>query len=91
MNLLAARIALRPRPLSDVLDLALPFCVANRRPLAVIALATLGPVAAFAAYLRLRAGWCSDIYLVGRKEAGGRQQETGRAAAAPHDPSDRTR
>jgi hypothetical protein len=57
VNLLAARISLRPRPLADVLDLALPFCAANRRPLAVLALLTLGPVAAGAAYLRLRAGW----------------------------------
>jgi hypothetical protein len=57
MNLLAARITLRPRPLADVLDLALPFCAANRRPLAVLSLVTLGPVAAFAAFLRLGAGW----------------------------------
>jgi hypothetical protein len=57
MNLLAARITLRPRPLADVLDLALPFCAANRRPLAVLGLLTLGPVAVFAGFLRLRAGW----------------------------------
>jgi SAM-dependent methyltransferase len=47
--------------------------------------------AIFDSPLRLRAGWCSDIYLVGRKEAGGGQQEAGRAAAAPYDPSNRTR
>jgi hypothetical protein len=57
MNLLAARITLRPRPLSDVLDLALPFCVANRRPLGKLVLATLVPVAALAAFLRFYAGW----------------------------------
>jgi hypothetical protein len=57
MNLLAARITLRPRPLSDVLDLALPFCVANRRPLGLVALVTLTPLAALAAYWRLGAGW----------------------------------
>lgn len=39
MNLLEARVALRPRSMSDVLDLAGPFCTVNRRlmaPLAVL-------------------------------------------------------
>jgi hypothetical protein len=31
MNLLEARVSLRPRAMSDVIDLAGPFCVANRR------------------------------------------------------------
>ena len=31
MNLLEARVALRPRSMSDVIDLAGPFCVTNRR------------------------------------------------------------
>ena len=34
VNLLEARVALRPRSMSDVLDLAGPFCMANRRLLA---------------------------------------------------------
>jgi hypothetical protein len=54
VNLLAARVVLRPRSLADVLDLAVPFCLANRRPLGVLSLVVLGPIAALAGYLRLR-------------------------------------
>jgi hypothetical protein len=57
MNLLAVRIVLRPRSLPDVLDLAVPFCLAAWRPLGKLALGALGPLAALAAWLRLRAGW----------------------------------
>ena len=57
MNLLAARVVLRQRSLADSLDLALPFCLANRRPLGVLALVILGPIAALLAVLRLRAHW----------------------------------
>ena len=59
MNLLAARVVLRPRRLSDVLDLALPLCLANVRPLVALAAGALGPIAALAAALRLRGhcGW----------------------------------
>jgi hypothetical protein len=57
VNLLAARIVLRPRSLSEVLDLAVPFCLAIRRPLARLALVVLGPIAAAAAFLRLWQGW----------------------------------
>lgn len=38
MNLLEARVALRPRTMSDVLDLAGPFCMVNRRLMAPLAL-----------------------------------------------------
>lgn len=37
MNVLEARVALRPRSMSDVLDLAGPFCMVNRRLLAPLA------------------------------------------------------
>jgi hypothetical protein len=57
VNLLAARVVLRQRSLADSLDLALPFCLANKRPLGVLALVVLGPIAALLAVLRLRAHW----------------------------------
>lgn len=57
MNLLAARVVLRQRSLADSLDLALPFCLANKRPLGVLALAILGPIAALLAYLHLARHW----------------------------------
>jgi hypothetical protein len=57
VNLLAARVVLRQRSLADSLDLALPFCLANKRPLGVLALVLLGPIAALLAVLRLRAHW----------------------------------
>jgi len=42
MDLLQARVALRPRSMSDVLDLAGPFCIANRRLLLpLVAVTTL--------------------------------------------------
>jgi hypothetical protein len=50
-------MVLRPRALGDVLDLAVPFCLAARRPLGKLALVVLGPVALVAAALRLKAGW----------------------------------
>jgi hypothetical protein len=57
MNLLAARVVLRQRSLADTLDLALPFCLANKRPLGVLSLVMLGPIAALLAYLRIRRHW----------------------------------
>ena len=57
MNLLAARVVLRQRSLADTLDLALPFCLANKRPLGVLALVMLGPIAALLAYLRIARHW----------------------------------
>ena len=45
MNLLESRVALRPRAMSDLLDLAAPFCFANRRlmlPLATLVTAVGG-------------------------------------------------
>jgi hypothetical protein len=38
VNLLEARVALRPRAMSDVLDLAGPFCLVNRRAMAPLVL-----------------------------------------------------
>ena len=57
MNLLAARVVLRQRSLADSLDLALPFCLANKRPLGVLALVILGPIAALLGYLRIARHW----------------------------------
>jgi hypothetical protein len=57
VNLLAARVVLRQRSLADSLDLALPFCLANKRPLGVLALVVLGPIAALLAYLRIARHW----------------------------------
>ena len=57
MNLLAARVVLRQRTLADSLDLALPLCLANRRPLGVLALVMLGPIAALLGFLRLAKHW----------------------------------
>jgi len=57
MNLLASRLVLRQRSLADSLDLALPFCLANKRPLGVLSLVTLGPIAALLAYLRIAKHW----------------------------------
>jgi hypothetical protein len=57
VNLLAARVVLRQRSLADSLDIALPFCLANKRPLGVLALVILGPIAALLAYLRLARHW----------------------------------
>jgi hypothetical protein len=42
VNLLAARVVLRQRSMSDALDLALPFCLTNKRPLGILALVILG-------------------------------------------------
>jgi hypothetical protein len=57
MNLVAARVTLRERPLADVLDLALPLCLANIRPLVVLAAVALAPIGALAGWLRLAQGW----------------------------------
>lgn len=57
MNLLEARVALRPRSMSDVLDLAGPFCIANRRALVPLALVTTALGAMLAAACRVALGW----------------------------------
>ena len=57
MNLLAARVVLRQRSLADTLDLALPFCLANKRPIGVLSLVMLGPIAALLGYLRIARHW----------------------------------
>lgn len=65
MNLLAARLVLRQRSLADSLDLALPFCLANKRPLGLLSLVMLGPIAALLATLRLAKHWeWPSIWLV---------------------------
>ena len=65
MNLLEARVALRPRSMSDVLDLAAPFCLANWRSFAPLAgwVTALGAGLAF--LCRHQAGWSwSSVWLV---------------------------
>ena len=57
MNLFAARVSLRARSLTEVLDLAAPFCLQNARLLAALSLIMLLPVAAVIAGLRLGLGW----------------------------------
>ena len=57
MNLLAARVVLRQRSLADTLDLALPFCLANKRPIGVLSLVMLAPIAALLGYLRIARHW----------------------------------
>ena len=57
MNLLEARVTLRPRAMSDVIDLSGPFCIVNRRlmvPLAMLVTAVGGLVSAV---FRLKFGW----------------------------------
>lgn len=65
MNLLESRVALRPRAMSDVLDLAAPFCFANRRllvPLAVLVTAVGGGLAGMC---RMQLGWeWGSVWLV---------------------------
>jgi hypothetical protein len=56
VNLLSARVVLRPRPLADVLDLAVPFCLAARGPLLRLAAVLLLPLLSLCAGLR-QAGW----------------------------------
>ncbi|HXU04119.1 MAG TPA: hypothetical protein VN903_24330 [Polyangia bacterium] len=57
MNLLAARVVLRQRSFADSVDLALPFCLTNKRPLGILTLVILGPIAALLAYLRIARHW----------------------------------
>lgn len=57
MNLLASRVVLRQRSLADILDLAIPFCLMNKRPLGALLVIVLGPIAALAAYLRISQQW----------------------------------
>lgn len=65
MNLLEARVALRPRSVSDILDLAGPFCVVNRRLLLPLAVVTTAVGSALAGVCRLGLGWSwSAVWLV---------------------------
>lgn len=57
MNLGAARVALRVRTAADVLDLAAPFCVRNRRPTLVLSAIVLGPAFALCLLARYRWQW----------------------------------
>jgi hypothetical protein len=65
MNLLEARVALRPRTMSDVLDLAGPFCLANRRVFAPLAiwLTAVGGLLAFVCRRQAGFSWAS-VWLV---------------------------
>lgn len=57
MNLLSARVALRPRSMSDVIDLAGPFCVSNRRLFLPLVLWVSLPGGLLAYGCRVHAGW----------------------------------
>jgi hypothetical protein len=57
MNLLEARVALRPRSMSDVIDLAGPFCVTNRRLFLPLTLWVSLPGGALAYFCRAHAEW----------------------------------
>lgn len=57
MNLGAARVALRVRTVADVLDLAAPFCLRNRRLTAVLSVVVLGPAFALCLLARYRWDW----------------------------------
>jgi hypothetical protein len=57
LNLLESRVALRPRAMSDVLDLAAPFCFANRRLLVPLATLVTAAGCLLAWACRMRLGW----------------------------------
>jgi hypothetical protein len=57
MNLLNARVVLRPRSLADVLDLTVPFCLSNWRLIWRLGLTALLPVFALCLYVRLGRHW----------------------------------
>jgi len=57
MNLLAARVVLRPRSLSDVLDLTVPFCLASWRLLARLSMTSLLPAFALCVYVHFFRQW----------------------------------
>jgi hypothetical protein len=57
VNLLAARVVLRPRSLGDVLDLTVPFCLAGRRLLGRLGLTSLLPAFALCLYVQRGRHW----------------------------------
>ena len=57
MNLGAARVALRVRAAADVLDLAAPFCLRNRRLTALLSVVVLGPAFVLCLLARYRLDW----------------------------------
>jgi len=57
MNLLAARVVLRPRSLADVLDLTIPFCLSNWRVIWRLFVTALLPIFALCLYVRLSRHW----------------------------------
>jgi hypothetical protein len=57
VNLLEARVALRPRAVSDILDLSGPFCMVHRRLLAPLALLTTAAGGLLALVCRRWLGW----------------------------------
>lgn len=65
MNLLESRVALRPRAMSDVLDLAAPFCFANRRLLVPLALLVTAAGGLVTWGCRIKLGWAwSSVWVV---------------------------
>jgi hypothetical protein len=65
VNLLEARVALRPRSMSDVLDLAGPFCMGNRRLMGRLALLLVTGGAGLGALCRLKLEWSwSSVWLL---------------------------
>jgi hypothetical protein len=65
LNLLEARVALRPRAMSDVIDLAGPFCIVNRRLMVPLAMLVMGVGGLVSAVCRLKLGWSwSSVWLV---------------------------
>ena len=65
MNLLESRVALRPRSMSDLLDLAAPFCLANRRLMLPLALLVASVGGLVSLICRLKLGWSwPSVWLV---------------------------
>jgi hypothetical protein len=65
MDLLQARVALRPRSMSDVLDLAAPFCISNRRLLFPLTLLTTAIGGVLAGICRLWLDWTwAEVWLL---------------------------
>lgn len=57
MNLATTRVAIRERPLTDVVDLAIRFLFANGRPFAALAAAVVVPACAATVAIGVRSNW----------------------------------
>ncbi len=57
LDVIRARVALRHRPLSDVLDLALRFCIVHWKPYAKVSLVTVLPGVVVSYLVASSAGW----------------------------------